>query len=246
MKNVMLYFKMPDTPYDAHTSIMDYLYAQIDNSLHFNWDPSDLIVISNFDFEYKGVTNTILKTPCNYNVWANKFYAIKQLFDDSVIDDFWLHDYDVWQIDHFDFPKFPGMMAGCPYDSDHPNWNGGSFFFSKDSYPLIEYICNFYEMNEDVISKYDDGRGPKWYSDELIIDYLRKQTDVHHLFSSLTPQFNLGMTFFNTRYEFAIKPIKAIHAKLLDVSCNNKFHDVAGNLDLIPEYLLSIITLYIK
>lgn len=246
MKNVMLYLKMPDTPYVAHASIMEYLYAQIDNSLHYGWNVSDLIIISNFDFEYKGVKNTDLRAMCKYNVWANKFYAIKQLFDDGIVDNFWLHDYDVWQIEHFEFPYFNGMFAGCPYDEQHPNWNGGSFFFSKESYPLLEYICNFYEMNEDTISKLDDGRGPIWYSDEVIVDYLRKQPDVHHLFSSLTPQFNLGMTFFNSRYELAIKPIKAIHAKLLDATCNSKFCDISNGLNLLPEHLLSIITLYIK
>ncbi len=242
----MLYLKMADTPYAAHDSIMDYLYAQIDNSLYYGWRPEDIIVISNFDFDYRGVVNTQLRTSCEYNVWANKFYAICQLFEDGIKDNFWLHDYDVWQVDHFDFPSFDGMFAGCPYDKEHLNWNGGSFFFSKESYPLVEYICNFYKINKDAISKLDDGRGSVWYSDEVIVDYLRKQSDVQHLFSSLTPQYNLGMTFFNTRYDFATKPIKAVHAKLLDVTCNNKFYTVAGHLNLIPEHLSTIINSYIK
>lgn len=240
----MLYLKMDDTPYKAHDSIMNYLYAQIDNSLHYGWHIDDIIVVSNFEFEYRGVTNTQLRTQCEYNVWANKFYAIRQLFEDGIVDNFWLHDYDVWQIDYFDFPKFSGIFAGCPYDRDHQNWNGGSFFFSKDSYPLVEYICNFYKMNESIISQYDDGRGPKWFSDEVIIDRLRAVPEIQNLFSSLTPQYNLGMTFFHTRYDYAIKPIKAIHVKLLDRESRNKFYSVAGNLNLVSDNLQTIIETY--
>lgn len=240
----MLYLKMDDTPYKAHDSIMNYLYAQIDNSLHYGWDISDIIVISNFDFEYCGVTNTPLRLQCEYNVWANKFYAIRQLFEDNVYDNFWLHDYDVWQIDHFKFPEFEGTMAGCPYDSKHLNWNGGSFFFSKDSYALIQYICEYYEINKDIISKYDDGRGPKWYSDEIIIGQLRTIPEIQHLFSPLTPQYNLGMTHFNSRYEYAIKPIKAIHVKLLDSISKDKFNVLANYLNLIPNSLQEIIKKY--
>lgn len=244
MKNVMLYLKMDDTPYKAHDSIMNYLYAQIDNSLHYGWHIDDIIVVSNFEFEYRGVTNTQLRVQCEYNVWANKFYAIRQLIEDGINDNLWLHDYDVWQIDQFEFPKFNGMMAGCPYDLDHPNWNGGSFFFSKNSYSLVQYICDFYEINKDIVSRYDDGRGSKWYSDEIIIGQLRVIPDIQHLFSSLTPQYNLGITHFNSRYDYATKPIKAIHVKLLDVACQDKFNVLSKDLNLIPDNLQKTIKKY--
>ena len=241
----MLYLKMDDTPYKAHDSIMNYLYAQVDNSLHYGWHINDIVIVSNFDFEYRGVTNTRLRVECDYNVWANKFYAIRQLFEDGMLDDLWLHDYDVWQIDQFKFPEFDGMMAGCPYDHNHPNWNGGSFFFSKDGYTLVQYICDFYEINKDIISKYDDGRGPKWFSDEIIIEQLRTIPELQNLFSPLTPQYNLGMTYFNSRYQYANKPIKAIHVKLLDSASRDKFESLAYDIkDIIPTHLNKIINIY--
>lgn len=246
MKNVMLYLKLDHAVHSAHESIMQYLQAQIDNSLHYGWNCNDIIIISNFDFEYRGVTNTQLRRSCDYNIWANKFYAIRQLIEDNISDDFWLHDYDVWQIEQFDFPKFPGMFAGCSYDHTHPNWNGGSFFFTKDSYPIVDFICEYYEINRDIISTYDDGTGPLWYSDELIINQLRTVPEIRHLFSSLTPEYNLGMSLFNSRYAYAQKPIKAIHAKLLDKTNNLKFKELCTGLNLIPAHLLEITNKFLK
>ncbi len=244
MKNVILYIKNDDTPYKTHDSIIRYIHAQIDNSLHYNWNIDDIIVISNFSIEYKCVKNIIPTKLCNYNMWANKFYTLKEIFEDYYQDDVWLHDYDVWQIDKFEFPKFNGMIAGCPYDPHHQNWNGGSLFFSKHSLPLINYICDYYELNEKIISKMDDGRGSKWFSDEIILCDLRNINEVKNLFSSLTPQYNLGMTFFKTRYEYAVKPIKAIHVKLLDTKEKNKFEELSSDFNIIPANLYNIINRY--
>lgn len=244
MKNVILYIKDDDTPYKTHDSILRYLHAQIDNSLHYNWDIKDIIILSNFPFEYNGVKNINPKNLCEYNIWANKFYSLKELFEQYFTDDIWLHDYDVWQIDQFDFPKFDGMFAGCPYDDTHLNWNGGSFFFNKNSYPLLEYIVNFYEYNKDILSKLDDGRGPKWYSDEIILCDLRKIDEIKNLFYSLTPQYNLGMTFFESRYRCSHKPIKAIHAKLLHETDRKKYESISNGLNLIPDHLNNIVNKY--
>lgn len=244
MKNVILYIKNDDTPYKTHDSILKYLYAQIDNSLHYKWNKEDIIIISNFQFEYRGIKNIIPRNLCDYNIWANKFYTIKELFENHFIDDIWLHDYDVWQIDEFEFPKFDGMFAGCPYDEKNTNWNGGSFFFSKNSLPLLNYICDYYELNKHIISKMDDGRGPKWFSDEIILCDLRSIEEIKNLFSSLTPQYNLGMTLFKTRYECSTKPIKAIHTKLLNNEEKNKYEKLSVNLNLIPEHLYRIINKY--
>ena len=57
MKNAILYIKNDDTPYKTHDSIIKYIYAQIDNSLYYNWIVEDIIVISNFNIDYKGVKN---------------------------------------------------------------------------------------------------------------------------------------------------------------------------------------------
>ena len=136
------------------------------------------------------------------------------------------------------------MIAGCPYDPHHQNWNGGSLFFSKHSLPLINYFCDYYELNEKIISKMDDGRGSKWFSDEIILCDLRNINEVKNLFSSLTPQYNLGMTFFKTRYEYAVKPIKAIHVKLLDTKEKNKFEELSSDFNIIPANLYNIINRY--
>lgn len=244
MKNVVLYLKMDDTPYHAHDNILRYLYAQIDNSLHYGYNPEDLIVVTNFNFEYRGIKNTFPKRLCDFNVWANKFYVCKDLLA-QYHDDIWLHDYDVWQIDHFEYPEFIGEFAGCPYSKKNTNWNGGSFFFNKRAQNTLDFICEFYETNRDQISKLDDGRGPKWYSDEQIVGYLQKTLPTFKAScTTLTPQYNLGMTLFEDRYDCAIKPIKAIHVKLLHEKDRNKFLGLCENKVLIPTHLHDIIDKY--
>jgi len=246
VKNVIIYIKVEEASYKTHDKIVNYLQAQIDNSLEFGWNPSDLIIITNFEFEYKNVKNIFPTNLCDYNIWANKFYISKELLEKYFKDDIWLHDYDVWQIDNFQFPKFNGMFAGCLYDDSHPNWNGGSFFFTKNSLPLLTYIQEYYELNRHIISKMDDGRGPKWFSDELVVSELRRIPEITNLFYTLSPQYNLGMTLFNTRYKCATKPIKMIHVKLFDNKEYSKFIENSKELNLIPIGLQKIIETYSK
>jgi hypothetical protein len=243
MKNVVLYLKFDDTPYKTHDSILKYLCAQIDNSLHYGHRVEDIIVVTNFEFTYRGVTSTALRQQCDYNVWANKFYVIKQIIEDYH-DDVWLHDYDVWQIDNFEFPKFNGMFAGCVYSKQNSNWNGGSFFFTNNSLPILDYLCEYYTINKHILSKMDDGRGPKWFSDEVVLCSIREDTQFEQHCYSLSPQYNLGMSGFEPRYACAEKPIKAIHVKLLDKKERVKYLGLIDNKFLIPQHLNDIIAKY--
>jgi hypothetical protein len=136
------------------------------------------------------------------------------------------------------------MFGGCIYDIEHQNWNGGSFFFTKNSLPLLKYICEYYELNENIISKYYHKNGSQWYTDECIICDLKLIPEISHLFSSLTPEYNLGMTFFKTRHECAKKPIKALHVKLLNKDSKNEFDKISVGLNLIPQHLSEIINNY--
>jgi len=130
MKNVIIFQDFVDTiTYGRNYKIEElykYFRAQIDNSLRFGWSPSDIVVVTNLDFSYKDVT--IIKTNrlCRYNRYFNKQYGICELLEENLIDDdFWFHDFDDWQINKFEFPKFDGVIGMAKY-INNTQWNTGS------------------------------------------------------------------------------------------------------------------------
>ena len=55
---------------------------QIDNSLSLGWKPKDIMLVTNFDYEYKGVKSIIVgdENYCECHCPATKVYCIVTLF----------------------------------------------------------------------------------------------------------------------------------------------------------------------
>ena len=76
MKNVMIYNKINDKPRWTDEDLFQSFRAQIDNSIERGWKREDIIIGTNFDFEYNGVKNKLLTDVCEENPFCNKFYGI--------------------------------------------------------------------------------------------------------------------------------------------------------------------------
>jgi len=114
----------------------------IDNSLELGWEVKDIIVATNFPWEYRGVKTYIVPDECFYG--KNNFYrstkipVIKQLFKDGFVNElFWFHDNDAFQLIPFDEKSIVDEMDGAVMGiTDHgwcKKWNAGSFFFTPES-----------------------------------------------------------------------------------------------------------------
>jgi len=224
MKNVMIYNIVDSKRRHADEELSKLFQAQIDNSLHYGWHPDDIILGTNFDFEYKGVKSHHLSDICEFNIFNNKWYGMLELMKLGILnDDFWFHDQDNWQVNHFDFPTFPGEVAACIYVNT-PEWNTGSVFVKHSALEILEYIVESMKLNPI-----------EYQSDENWISFLRNQSEVSNFLSSVNTEYCVGYTFFNERFNVANKPVK-----VLGYMPNTKSYELFDSKELIPAHLKKI------
>ena len=109
MKNVLIYNIVNSKERYPKDTLVRTLQAQIDNSLELGWKVEDIVIGTNFEFEYMGVKAHQLDNVCGYNPFVNKWYGMLELMETGALqDDFWFHDQDNWQVEEFTFPQFEG------------------------------------------------------------------------------------------------------------------------------------------
>jgi len=201
MKNVIIYNKITDKPRWSNEELFNSFRAQIDNSLERGWEKEDIIIGTNFDFEYRGIKNKLLTDICKTNPFCNKFYGMLELMNQGILDDdFWFHDQDAWQLhDDLNFPEFVGEIGGCAYVFTS-EWNTCSLFVKKTAVNILEFIVKFMKMNPDYLESVQ--------SDEHVISTLRHgKTEIDEYLSTINNQYNVGRTKMEYRYNAATKPI---------------------------------------
>jgi FkbM family methyltransferase len=203
MKNVMIYNRLDDNLRYTDEVLINTLKAQVDNSIRMGWDVNDIIIGTNFDFEYRGVKNKPLNNVCRYNPFVNKFYGMLELMETGVLtEDFWFHDQDNWQVTPFEFPEFTGEIAGCTYVATG-EWNTASLFVKKTAKFAMEYIKQFCDLNQNL----------NLFGDEHYVAIIRAQTELAPYLSTINNKYNVGKTHFEDRYNAAEKPICVIGIK---------------------------------
>jgi len=205
MKNVVIFQDFIREKTYGHSwheqELFAYFRAQIDNSIRLGWNVEDIVICTNLQFNYKGVTIIRLDDICQYNKYFNKQYGIAELLRKELITEpFWFHDFDDWQLQPFTFPDFTGDIGLCKY-IDFSQWNTGSIFVTPASLDIWELMVEFMKMNENHPDLLQTG-------DENIFNFLYEQyPDIRHRFSLLDTRYNVGVTQFDQRYERATKPV---------------------------------------
>ena len=204
MKQVIIYNQL-DVEYHGgkryvNEELFRFLQCQIDISLHLGWKPEDIILGTNFDFEYRGVKNHHLTNICTWSGFNNFWFGALELLQNGVItDNFWLHDHDSWPIRKFDFPEYNGEIAGCEYIGTE-QWNCGSIYCKKSCTDTLEYIVDTLMLNKEVIVS----------SDEIIISHLRAYSPIKNKLTSINTTYNVGVTHGPLRLAAASKPVNVL------------------------------------
>jgi hypothetical protein len=228
MKNVMIYNIVDNKRRHSNDELFKLLKMQIDNSLHYGWNINDIIIGSNFEFEYKGVKAYPLSDICTFNIFNNKWYGMLELMRNGVLmDDFWFHDQDNWQINQFEFPIFNGEIAAATYVRT-PEWNTGSMFVKKSSMYILEYIVESMKLN--VLD---------YFGDEHWIAFLRHNTEISKYLDTINTEYCVGYTFLDDRLNVSNKPVKIIAFNPF-----SKSHDAFSDKNLIPSSLENILKIY--
>lgn len=201
---------------------------QIDNGLGLGWKPEDIIMATNFPWEYRGVKSTIVGTYETFdNNRSTKIPIICELFEKGSINEkevYWFHDDDALQLVPFtvELKKDAGFTTHGAYDP--VLWNAGSFFFkksAKDIFDKIYYYMNLHKSNEQNALTYI------WKEN---IDGMKDRCEI------MNQTYNIGIYKIDENIKMSELPIKVAH-----FHPNKKHHlELYTSRNLLSEKLLTI------
>lgn len=147
MQNVILWIKNDGGyrfRYGKNPELIDScLKLQIENSLRLGWDVKDIVLITNFPFEFMGVSAQEVSNICNWSAFANKMVVINEMIKKGVINqNIWLHDCDAYQLIPFEFPKECKDVGFTRHAPGRAKPQGGSAFYRKEAYDIIQVLSD--------------------------------------------------------------------------------------------------------
>lgn len=220
---------------------------QIDNSISLGWARKDIILVTNFEYEYNGVKAMIVEDShyCEHWEKSTKVSVIIHLIKSGIVgprEVWWFHDFDAFQVNPITTKELELGYAPVGF-TDYGflrKWNTGSIFFKRNSLKVFEWL-----RNELYRLQTDEERGlvaltKRNYKN--INSYIKRLNVTYNLPGSLNGQRQLHVTI-----PMAIKPIKVIHFHPEYTYSGNKINFLIGlcgenklKLDLIGDRLLKI------
>jgi hypothetical protein len=200
LKNLLVFLsptKAFDGVYSAEAKI------QIDNSLDLGWKREDILLVTNFPWEYNGVKTIVVSDKHYYSARPRsiKTAIIPFLLNKGVIkrgNIYWNHDLDAFQcypFDEFelDLKNYDAALTDYGW---RERWCLGSFFIKKSS--------------KDIFSK-AKAIIYKNIEDETALMELTKDPVVAKRCKRLNITYNFGMRHIGENWQRAIKPLRVVH-----------------------------------
>ena len=208
MKNLILNINL-QKKFNKERSIL--VKLQIDNSLDLGWKKKDILLVTNWDYEYNGVKSLQVEddnyvgiddTRYQYKV-STHIPTINTMFKKGYIEKgemYWYHDMDAYQLHKIDEEEL-GMKNIDMGLSDYgwsAKWNGGSIFFKYSAKDLFKFW-------RDKIYEYQLG-------DERVLVRLTKEKQIdERRLKRLNITYNFGMRHVEYNYRISNKPLKVLH-----------------------------------
>ena len=206
MKNLMVYIN-PKKVFEGEEKVS--VKIQIDNSLRLGWKKEDILLVTNFPYQYKGVKALVVEDDnyCDYFPRCSKWGTIIKLFEKGVIKNkelYWYHDFDAYQLIKIKESELPDSdMSLCDYGPGYHLWCGGSIFFRKGAYDIFtrtKVLMDSYKTRSDGVE-----------CDEVALYKLRHEPDIKLRVQKLNIRYNLHSRRMAYTYPEATKPIKIVH-----------------------------------
>lgn len=198
MKNVMVASFRAGQEAHPFTRLETYVQAQIENSMEVGWAAEDILLLTDFDYEYMGVKTQLisLDDPRSTSI---KVFAMHALFrDDSVHDVLWVHDLDAWQNSWFDCPPFRDIGI-CEYSEyRRPSFGGGSVFCRPAAKDIVAAIYSLMSNRKAM-------------DEETAFNEVLNGSAYKQRVTVLNSTYNMGCMNFAERYVRGDKPIRVCH-----------------------------------
>lgn len=240
MKNLHTYIS-PDKKFnEEHSKLVN---LQIDNSLELGWEPKEIILATNFPYEYKGIKSTILPDDLYYPYrWtATKTMVIEYLLSHGMIDDLtWYHDFDCYQLSPFIYidDDMKGINVGICQYGRMPRLCSASMFFRPEAREFFTEVKNVITENR--------------FNEEFAIMRVLKYSEADGILSpdkykvaKLNITYALHRHNFNHVYHRARKPIMAVHCHPTPDKVDVFIKGInKANLVVFPDHLIRLFKKY--
>lgn len=202
------------------------LKAQVENSLRLGWERSDIIIVTNFEFEHMGVKAYINRDLIpQHRRMLGKHYSLYWAMQ-RFADDWWVHDHDTWQLQPFGLPDMKTNF--CVYKFHGSRVGDSSFFIKKEAKHTLGSFID-YTISEVERFKHRPKSGEVfWYH------FFREKKIPYDL---LNWTYALRKRMFQWRYAAASKPIKAVHVKNKRTLMNFYCGQNPNNFHMDPEFI---------
>jgi hypothetical protein len=232
MKNVLIYTH-PEKKIKGEDETL--LKIQIDNSLDLGWKREDILLMTNFPFEYNGIVSLIVKDGLYYDfdLAASKIPVVLDLLGTDVIDKdelYWCHDLDAYENariveDELQLAKYDVGLVHYFYK---PEWTMSSFFFKKSAFDIL-----------DLLHKTSIGRPWRSRNNEKTLTWLIKHNKIELTrYKKLNVTYNITKRYIPIVYKEATKPIKILHFRPSDHDA--RMPDTALNMFMYGKNSLKI------
>jgi hypothetical protein len=227
MKNLLIYIN-PIEDFGKEEKIT--IKIQIDNSLDLGWKREDIMLFTNFDFEYNGIKAIEISGDHFRSFFppATKISAIIDLIEKGFLKDgelYWFHDLDVFQLDEITEAELEleGIDIGLCDKGRMPRWATGSVFFKTsavDIFRLIKQVSDKYQINEEPAMNALTSNNLLWAIEERPEDVVDERfvalniadtENINQRIKKMNISYNFAGWNIRSCYKMAIKPLKAVH-----------------------------------
>lgn len=214
MKNLLVYIN-PSKSFDSNDDGDGEILAriQIDNSYSLGWKKEDILIVTNFEYEYNGVKALVLPddTFCAVYKYASKIDAIVRLFEQGMIEDklYWFHDFDAFENNRIDKTGLglDNVDMGLTDYCRIPRWNAGSFFFKNTTKDIFD------KVKTEVYKRGSTSSDYHVTSEEEVLMHLTgtNYNNINNRIKRLNGTYNFGTSWIKSCYQKADKPLKVLH-----------------------------------
>jgi len=230
MKQILTYIS-PDHDFNKEHRMA--VKIQIDNSLSLGWKAKDILLVTNFYYEYNGVESIVIPDDnyASHFFPATKIYVIDYLFREERIHNelYWYHDFDCFQLN--------------PFDENEPDLGMADMGLTK--YGRMPRLCSasmfFKDTSGDIFRRLKNEIETKKTGEEGEIMALRLLDEYKDRIKLLNLTYAMQKWNIWHAYCRATKPIKAVHFHLTPdkydffVRANNRV-----KVEFIPDRLVAI------
>lgn len=210
MKNLLIYTG-PNKRFSEEDLILARI--QIDNSLDLGWKKEDIVIATDFPFEYNGVRSFVIDKDIYYefDIAANKVPVIIYLVEKGVIEEnelYWCHDFDAYENDKIEERDLglENFDLGLVHYFYKPEWVFSNVFFKKSASDILK-----------LLDKTTRERPHLSRNNEKTLTWLIKKNKIDtKRFKKLNVTYNIAKRYVPTIYKEAEKPLKVLHFRPSD------------------------------